>query len=217
MGNESDQITLTATQVLEQFDEILRKHLEQLIGSEERTDILPLNMTAISCTTLLAEREIEIQSASSSPPERYHHETFLQDLEELGVQPGDSLDIVLRELTEGGYLNIAQDGGFVAKPPVLSMTQLLDRVLPGMPGLNLVAYMVQTMEEVLSGRKELATALSQLDQTLQMQGTALSKVPAPPEDSPKRSRGINDELRELYDGQRERPNHTYRNSSLGTI
>ncbi len=188
MGNESDQITLTATQVLEQFDEILRKHLEQLIGSEERTDILPLNMTAISCTTLLAEREIEIQSASSSPPERYHHETFLQDLEELGVQPGDSLDTVLRELTEGGYLDVAQDGGFVAKPPVLSMTQLLDRVLPGMPGLNLVAYMVQTMEEVLSGRKELAIALSQLDQTLQMQGTALSKAPARPEDSQKRSK-----------------------------
>ena len=95
---------------------------------------------------------------------------------------------MLRELTEGGYLNIAQDGGFVAKPPVLSMTQLLDRVFPGMPGLNLVAYMVQTMEEVLSGRKELAIALSQLDQTLQMQGTALSKAPARPEDSQKRSK-----------------------------
>jgi hypothetical protein len=49
-----------------------------------------------------------------------------------------------------------------------------------MPGLNFVAYVTQTMGEVKTGRKALAPALSQFDQTLIMQGVSVVKRKSAP-------------------------------------
>jgi ssDNA-binding Zn-finger/Zn-ribbon topoisomerase 1 len=55
------------------------------------------------------------------------------------------------------------------------MARLIDMVFPKMPGMNLVAYFVQTMDEVTSKRKDLDSAISQFDQALQMQSVSLKK------------------------------------------
>jgi hypothetical protein len=44
-----------------------------------------------------------------------------------------------------------------------------------MPGMNLVAYFVQTMDEVTSKRKDLDSATTQFDQVLQMQSVPMKK------------------------------------------
>jgi hypothetical protein len=51
----------------------------------------------------------------------------------------------------------------------------MDMVFPKMPGMNLVAYFVQTIDEVRSNRKSIDSATTQFDQILQMQGIPLEK------------------------------------------
>ncbi|MBA7578440.1 hypothetical protein ES708_20302 [subsurface metagenome] len=48
-----------------------------------------------------------------------------------------------------------------------------------MPGINLVAYLAQAMDEVKSGRKSLETAGDHFDQTLEIHGVALKKRQGP--------------------------------------
>ena len=160
--------------LLDLFDEILGRHLERLIGTRHGIDALPLNSINISCLIMLAERENEIDSSPSPMSERYTVETMSIELEEMGFDLNEKMNLKIQEMTQKGYVQV-DDGGIIPRKPAISMCQLLDKVFPGMPGMNLVAYFVQTTDEVHSDRKDLESAISQLDQTLQMQGVSLKK------------------------------------------
>lgn len=147
-----------------QFNETLAQHMERLIGTSKGIGDLPLNLATISCLVLLAERESEIEAAPSDPPERYTEDTFLHDLAQVGVDSREELETTIQDITDKGYVDIAADGRFLAKKPALSMARLLDQTLPGMPGMNLVANLIQTMDDVLSGRKDLGFAIGQFGQ-----------------------------------------------------
>ncbi len=180
MQQDIGQDQLSTRNIRARFDETLGQHLERLIGTRYGIGSLPLNVATIPCLILAVERETDIERASSSPPERYREETFLNELAEFGLNPDEDLKASLRGIIQKGYIDVSSDGSFSATKPAISMVQLLDRIFPKMPGVNLVAYVVQTMDEVLSGRKELETAISQFKQTLQMQGVPLSKQKTPP-------------------------------------
>ncbi|MEW6327787.1 MAG: hypothetical protein AB1487_09390 [Thermodesulfobacteriota bacterium] len=186
---EQDHLSAHTRNIRARFDETLGRHIERLIGTRYGIGSLPLNVATIPCLILAVERETDIENTLShrcahlgasttgacSPPERYTEETFLNELAEFGLNPDEDLKASLQDIIQKGYIDAAADGSFSATKPAISMVQLLDRVFPKMPGGNLVAYLVQAMDEVLSGRKKLETAISQFDQTLQMQGASLPK------------------------------------------
>ncbi len=184
MEKDAGQEKLAPHEVREHFDTTLAQHMERLVGTSKGIGALPLNLATISCLVLLAERESEIKGFSSNPPERYTDETFHNDLAELGLDSHEDLKTALQDMVQKEYFEIDADGSFFAKKPAISMAKLLDQAFPGMPGMNLLAYLVQTMDEVLSGRKDLESAINQFAQTLQMQGVAPSREKPRPEMAP---------------------------------
>ena len=78
-------------------------------------------------------------------------------------------------LNNNGYVGTSIDGGHFLKNPASQKTQLLDLVFHKMTGMNFIAYLVQTLDEVISGRKDLDLGILQFSQTLQKQGVPLPK------------------------------------------
>ena len=162
------------------FDEILGRHLERLIGTRHGIDALPLNSINISCLIMLAERENETDSPPSSMSERYTIKTISRELEEIGFEISEKINQIVLEMIQKNYIKV-DDNRLFPRKPAISMCQLLDKVFPGMPGMNLVAYFVQTTDEVHSERKDLESAISQFDQTLHKQGVSLKKDAGQPQ------------------------------------
>jgi len=170
----------TAREIRSLLDKILKRNIEGFIGTTFGIGALPLNWATISCLILLAERENEIDSFGLDPSERYTQDTFLDELREIGIESDAEPKKALQEMTQKGYLNVDNKGRFCAEKQTISMTHLIDRIFPGMPGMNLVAYFIQTMDEVQSGRKDVKDAAGQFDQTLKIHGTTLKKRNAGP-------------------------------------
>jgi len=175
MEKDTKQNNPTAQNVRKQFDQTLGQHIERLIGSRYEVGALPINLATVSWITLLAERENDINSFPSSPSERYTHETLLNELAEIGLDPDEDLKMNIHDMIKKGYIDVDDNGKFSAKKLTISMAKLLDRFFPKMPGMNFIAYFVQTMDEAQSGRKDLDSAISQFDQMLKMQGVSLLK------------------------------------------
>lgn len=162
--------------MLNVFDEILFKHFERLIGSRCGVGELSLNSVTISLIMLLMERENEIESFPSNEVDRYKNETLIKHFEELGFDADQSMNLVVEEMIRKAYIHV-DDDRLIPQKPTISMARLIDLVFPKMPGMNLVAYFVQSMDEVKSKRKDLDSAADQFDQVLQMQGVPLKKSP----------------------------------------
>ncbi len=175
MEQNSEPSKLLGHKVRTLFDKILGQHVERLIGSRYGIGLLPLNVATIACLTLLSKREIDIKGTTSGTLKRYTEKTFLKELAGVGIDLSEDLTSVLKVMIQKGYIDVEPNGRFSAKKPAISMTRLFDLIFPKMPGLNFFAYLVQTIDEVLSGRKELKSAISQFDQTLQLHGVPLSK------------------------------------------
>ena len=158
-----------------QLDEILGRHIERLLGTKYGIGALTLNLAAISCMVLLNERESEIESFSAVTSDRYTRETLLKELTEIGLDLDENLRDTIQDMVYKDYIEIDDAGIFIPKKASSSMAALLELAFPKMPGMNLIAYFVQTMDEVQSGRKDLDNAISQFDQTLQMQGVPFKK------------------------------------------
>jgi ssDNA-binding Zn-finger/Zn-ribbon topoisomerase 1 len=185
---ETRQSNPDSHEVKQRFDAALAGHMKRLMEASEGIGDLPLNSVTLSCLVLLAEREHEIQGFPSDAPERYTRDTFIHDLADIGLNSAEDINAALEDITQRGYIDIGPDGRFIAGRPALSIAKFLDQALPGMPGMNLVAYLVQTTEEVLSGRKGLEAAINQFDQTLEMHGVGLSGQEAKPAVSPVRGK-----------------------------
>ena len=172
---EADMVS-ELNNILDVFDEILFKHFERLIGSRCGVGELPLNSVNISLIMLLMERENEIESFPSDEIDRYRTETLINDFEELGFISVQDMNIVVEEMIQKDYI-LVDDDRLIPQKPTISMARLIDLVFPKMLGMNLVAYFVQSMDEVKSMRKNLDSAADQFDQVLQMQGAPLKKSP----------------------------------------
>jgi len=164
-----------AKDIISQFDEIIGKHLDRLLGIRQGIEALPMNIFTVSCLILLATRETEIEGFPYLPPERYTHETLLNDMSEMNIEHGGDLEAYINSMLEKGYIKVENDGRLFPESPIIKMAVLFDRIFPKMPGLNLVAYLGQMIDEVLSNRKPLKTALNQFDQMLNLQGVSLRR------------------------------------------
>ena len=173
-------------EVIESFNEILGKQLERLMDTRYGIDELPLDIFSVSSLVLLATRETEIDTFPHLPPPRYTQTSLFEELLEINIDPGDKLSSCVESMGNKGYIEISDDGRIFSKKSTLSMAQLLDHIFPKMPGLNLVAYLGQMIDEVLAERKEIDEASQQLNQLLDMQGVSINAAVTTPLKTPKK-------------------------------
>ena len=157
------------------FDDILSRHFERLIGTRQGIGGMPLNLATIGCIVLLGGRENEIENSSSDAAERHTRDTLLQEAKELGIGSADFLESALQDMIQKGYYEVDTEDRFLSRQPTITMTRLLDRIFPRMRGINLLAFIGQTIEEAVTGRTDVEAAVSRFDQTLQHHGVPFFK------------------------------------------
>lgn len=153
------------------FDEILGRHMERLLGSRLGIGGLQLQIGTVACLTLLADQLEREQNGQPS----YTTATLKTKLAELGFQDKEKAQTLIQEMTDKGYIIADDQGRITAGKPAASMAKLLEKVFPKLPGKTLVAYFIQTIDEVLTGRKTTEVAVAHFDQTLKMQGLPLKQ------------------------------------------
>ena len=157
-----------------QLDEVFVQHIERLIGTSYGIDGLALNLTTVPCLVLLSERETEIESFPFVQPERYDESKLINELSEVSLDPGEDVKAAIQDMIAKDYVEIGDDEKYFARKPTLSMSQLLDHIFPQMPGINLIAYLGQMIDEVHGSRREINQAKAQLDQLLKREGVPLT-------------------------------------------
>ena len=173
-------------EILGPLDEALGSHIERLLGTRHGIETLPMNLFTVSCLIMIATRETEIESFPYLPPPRYTQEKLLEELAEININPSEDLMSGIDGMIEKGYVEVADDGRFFAQKPSIDMAQIFDRIFPNMPGLNLVAYLGQIIDEALGGRKDINSALIQLNQMLEIQGVPIKSETDPSKPGSKR-------------------------------
>ncbi|MFZ5571271.1 MAG: hypothetical protein ACOZF0_12745 [Thermodesulfobacteriota bacterium] len=162
-------------EVRAQFDAVIVRHIQRLLELQTLANTVTFTLSSISCLLLIVERENEIRKFPASPPKRYTRETFFDDLADIGLEVDDDLMLSFQTLVQHGYVAILDDDRYHAQISAFALVSFLDNLFPGMTGLNLVGYILQMINEVISNRKKLQDALEQFDQTLLSQGIPLSK------------------------------------------
>ena len=157
-----------------QFDNVLHKHILRLIEIETEST-LKFDTSTVACLVLLVERDREIKNFPKAPPARYTRDTFLSDLSDIGLEIDDDLMAAFETLVKLGYVGIDKDENYCALISTLALVKFIDNLFSGMPGLNLIAYIIQCIDEVLGGRKELKAHLKNFEQTLVTRGVSISK------------------------------------------
>lgn len=108
--------------------------------------------------------------------ERYTIETLLAALSDFSISPEMSAITMCDDIIRAGYATISKQGHLKAAENTAKVVTILDRAFPRMQGINLAAYIEQTITEAASARKDLPFALKQFDQTLMLHGKILVKA-----------------------------------------
>ena len=161
--------------VRDQLDEILAQEITALLDIDSKSAMLSFNLASIACITLIVEREREISQYPESPPERYTKESFIHELTEIGLERDMILEKAVLLVLNNGYISIDTKGLLKAEMPSFMMMGFLDNMFPGMPGMNLVGFVLQINEEVNSGRKTLELVRESFQSTLKSRGVLVSK------------------------------------------
>lgn len=162
-----------------QFEQIFVKHHERLTNSRLSIGGLPLTMENIVCFILFGGRELDIEDIYGDVSERYSMETFMRDAKDAGIETDEVLYKAISDMVAQKFLHLQPDNHFYSYQATRETARQLNRIYPKMQGVNMLAYMGQTIQEVESGRVDLLSALSRFDQTLQKQGVPLPKAKIP--------------------------------------
>ena len=161
--------------IQQRFDDALTKHMQRLLGKNKAPGRLPMKLLNVSCLVLMAEQRANEDNQFSTDADRYTRESLFEELAEIGLDAEDAFETMLQQMCDLEYLHIDANGVIEGREPALQMARFIDGVLPQMPGLNLIAYIAQTIDEAVSGRKNLDDAVAQFDQTLMQQGVSKEK------------------------------------------
>lgn len=183
MGSEIQESATVEDRIGSRFDEILGRHVKRLLGARYGIGGLPVTINAISCIMLLAE-QLKNEQRGSAPSGQYTRQMLCAGLTEMCLDADEVMDTAIPDMIQRDYIQIDPDFNISIKEDTVRMAQILDHIFPKMPGINLVAYLAQTMEEVKTERKSLETARDQFDQTLKIHGVALKKKQAPGKQEP---------------------------------
>jgi hypothetical protein len=165
--------------VRNQFNQILTRHYERLTGSKNAAGGLPLTMDNIVFFILLGGRELEMSDYTSEVSDRYTMDEFLAEVKETGIEVDEHFQAAMQELVQKKYIDPRPDGHVHGYQDCKETARMLNRVFPKMQGINLLAYLWQTIAEVNSGRTDREAAFSRFDQTLNNQGVVPPKPKIP--------------------------------------
>ncbi|MBF0242961.1 MAG: DNA topoisomerase I [Desulfamplus sp.] len=162
-----------------QFDEILVREVTSLIEIDSDIAMLTYNLSTISTIIVAVEREREIRAASTMPPARFTFESLVDELVDLGLYKDDDMLKSVRAVLDQGYLTQdVSNSELKAEASAYTIVGFLDKMFPGMQGIQLVAFVMQMIDEVLSERKTLGYAMESFDRTLKNSGVSVSREKA---------------------------------------
>lgn len=164
--------------VRSQFDEILVREITSLIEIDSDIAMLTYNLSTISTIIIAVEQEREIRNAKESPPKRFTFNTLIIELIELGLSKDDTLLKSVESVITQGYLTQTPQGELKAEVSAYTIVGFLDKMFPGMEGIQLIAFVMQMIDEVLSERKTLQDATDSFAQALKKSGVAVSREKA---------------------------------------
>lgn len=128
---------------------------------------------ALHCVQIMPEKNTGL------PPEYYSFEGLAADLADFSLEIDGMTVAMLQQMLDNNYLRMMPDGSFRCAENTFKLVSVMNRAFPSMKGIQLSAYLAQTIEEAVSGRKHLAAALQQFDQTMMMRGEVLVKMAMP--------------------------------------
>lgn len=128
---------------------------------------------SLRCVQIVPEKNIGI------PPEYYSFEGLAADLADFFLEIDGMTVAMLQQMLDNNYLRIMPDGSFRCAENTIKLISVMNRAFPTMKGIQLSAYLAQTIAEAVSGRKSLALGLQQFDQTMMMRGEVLVKMAVP--------------------------------------
>jgi hypothetical protein len=152
------------------FNHLLLRHLSRLGLVEKREGLALERIETLTVLYLLHESENEIGPGGAPPVRGCSRRALLADLADIDPQGGITAASTLDQLIAGGLEAENGEQGVELTAKAVEMVALYDAAFPGMPGLSFLAYLLQTIQEVSSGRKTLTAALGQVDRTLGLQG-----------------------------------------------
>lgn len=161
------------------FEQIFVTHYERLTNSKQSIGGLPFTLENIVCFILFGGRELDIEDIYGNVSERYSMETFMADAKDAGITTNEILYKAISDMVAQKFLHLQPDNHFYSYQATRETARMLNRIYPKMKGINMLAYIGQTLQEVESGRVDRESALSRLDQTLQKQGVPLPKPKIP--------------------------------------
>nr|MBF0222809.1 topoisomerase DNA-binding C4 zinc finger domain-containing protein [Desulfobulbaceae bacterium] len=113
------------------------------------------------------------------PAEHYTIDTLFADLADFSIIADPANILLIQGLADAGYIVITKEGYLKVGENIKKVTSILSKAFPYMQGINLSAYIEQTIVEASTGRKGLEFALKQFDQALTLQGRVLIKAKLP--------------------------------------
>jgi len=179
MSDTSSNNTIDPGFVRTQFDEILAGEIISFIKIDSESILLSYNLATIACLVIAVERERELLFGSTDfLPERFTKKSFIEELVEIGLEKDEWLENAVDSVIENGFLSVDAKGKLKAEVAAFTTTGFLDVMFPGMPGMNLVAFVMQMNDEVISGRKSLEYAKISFIETLKSRGVAVTREKA---------------------------------------
>jgi hypothetical protein len=162
------------------FNQILVSHYKRLTGTVNVAGGLPLSLDNIGCLVLFGGRELDLSDITSDISDRYTMEEFLEEVRDAGIETDEHFQTAMQDLIQKKYIEQRPEGHIHGYSDAKETARILNRIFPDMQGLNLMAYIWQTIAEVTGGRIDLESALSRFDQTLNNHGVvpAKQKIPA---------------------------------------
>ncbi len=151
-------------------------HLAVFQGLRGRNLLEPSPLVKLRDGQSLVVEQIVPEPAESELARFYTMETLFVDMADFSIEAEPVAVALLHQLVAGGYVEVLASGELRCLGNANKVASTIGRAFPTMRGINLSAYLEQTVGEVLSGRKALDVALRQFDQTMVMKGNVLHKV-----------------------------------------
>ncbi len=159
--------------VLAELDRILKTNTLKHIGIKRAVPGFNISIPMLSSLFLIHQREKEITAAAEDPVERYSSETLMDDMMDVGVPAGVDFADTINRMHAESYIGIDENDFYHENRLGAVLVKLFTMIYPTMPGLTMVAYFNQTVDEIESGRKTFELAVEQANKQLQVEGIAV--------------------------------------------
>ncbi len=137
--------------------------------------IEPCPLAAIEAGADVSLLDLRVEKAGLVCAEPYTIESLLADLSDFSIVAQRPALAVIQAMLETNYIDCSANGFLRPTAVCCQVDAIMKRAFPRMQGVNLSAYIEQTIGEVIGGRKDLDFALKQFEQTLMMHGKPLVK------------------------------------------